>query len=99
MCVKRSYAHCRRTPLCFRLSVPVGSGVPSEGPLSHHLSQSGLPARSHPCYVWAWSPETVTAAEVSVGLSSLGHGWAFVENEGFSVHLTCSLHCTANPSH
>lgn len=56
----------RRTPLCFCLSIPVGPGFTSASPVSHDLSQPGLPARSHPRLFCTWSSETVTTAEVSL---------------------------------
>lgn len=55
----------RRPPLRFRLSIPVSSWLSTASALSYHLPQSGVPARSHPRLLWAWSSETVSAAQVS----------------------------------
>lgn len=63
--VSHVYLNRRGTPLCFRLSVPVGSGFASASPFSHHLPQPGLPAWPHPCLLRAQSSETVPTAEVS----------------------------------
>lgn len=59
----------RRSPIRFRLSFPVHLWFSTASSLSHHLAQPGIPTRSHPCLLWAWSSETVATAEVSVDQS------------------------------
>ena len=86
--------HCRGTTICFRFSISVGPGLPSESPLSLHLPEPGLPARAHPCRLRARSSETVPPAEVRPSQ----HTSMIHDSRSIIFHWLFILTTAANPS-